>query len=375
MPVELRDSLALTISSISAAAGTATATFTNGSANIGWTSHGLVANQTVYFTTTGTLPTNFSAGTVTTNNYYVRTVVDANTFTVSATPGGTAITAGSAGSGTQTGVAPTVMFYQDLTGYESYSYQVTSAGTSCTITYETSDDAQNWIVHPGLGSSLNNNVGSTTSTTTAVGTKFGKWGKYSRARVSTYTSGTVSAVGTAHRAPFTSQLAIGAGTGFSVAGGSAQGVAVSGNPFMMGLEAYTAQPTAVTTGQTTRATGTTDGKLVVSPYSVPELQWQKTINLTDTTSTSMNAAPGSGLRAYVTWCLISTISTTTAIQVKLLDGSTVMLPYNTPGASDSIQLGFPTPLRQPTTNTAFNIQLSGSPTGAVDVTCGGFNAP
>lgn len=75
----------------------ATATFTNSSSSITWTQTGIV-NDPVYFTSSGTLPTNFTAGTV----YYILT--DSGTaITVSATPGGSAITAGSAGSGTQTG--------------------------------------------------------------------------------------------------------------------------------------------------------------------------------------------------------------------------------------------------------------------------------
>ena len=82
-----------------ATATSATVTFTNGSANITWTSHGRSAGDLVYFTTTGALPTNFTVAPL---PYYVKTVVDVNTITVSLTNGGTAITAGSAGSGTQT---------------------------------------------------------------------------------------------------------------------------------------------------------------------------------------------------------------------------------------------------------------------------------
>lgn len=83
-----------------------TVTFTNGSANITWTAHGLSVGDPVKFYTTGSLPTNFTAGTAGTGGtfYYVKTVVDANTINVATTVTGTAITAGSAGSGTQTGV-------------------------------------------------------------------------------------------------------------------------------------------------------------------------------------------------------------------------------------------------------------------------------
>jgi hypothetical protein len=52
--------------------------------------------QRVEFTTTSGLPSNFSTGTT----YYVVSV-GASSFSVSATLGGQAISAGSAGSGTQ----------------------------------------------------------------------------------------------------------------------------------------------------------------------------------------------------------------------------------------------------------------------------------
>lgn len=74
-------------------------TFTNGSPNVGWPNHFLSVGGILYFTTAGTLPTNFSANTT----YYVASVVDKDTITVAATASGSAISAGSAGSGTHTG--------------------------------------------------------------------------------------------------------------------------------------------------------------------------------------------------------------------------------------------------------------------------------
>lgn len=79
--------------------GSAPATVTISNASPGvvtWTAHGRAANDPVAFSTTGALPTGLTAGTV----YYVKTVLSANTFTVSATPGGAAINTSSAGSGT-----------------------------------------------------------------------------------------------------------------------------------------------------------------------------------------------------------------------------------------------------------------------------------
>lgn len=84
------------------------ATFTSGSANVGMIAHGRSVNDPIKLFTTGSLPTNFAAGThglaTVGTVYYVKTVVDANTVMLSATPGGAAISAGSTGSGTQTWV-------------------------------------------------------------------------------------------------------------------------------------------------------------------------------------------------------------------------------------------------------------------------------
>lgn len=67
-----------------------------------WTGHGLVAGAAVKFSTTGTLPTGLVAGTT----YYVKTAVDADTFTVAATKNGVAID--TTGSATGTNTATTV---------------------------------------------------------------------------------------------------------------------------------------------------------------------------------------------------------------------------------------------------------------------------
>jgi hypothetical protein len=87
-----------------AATTTSTVTFSNGSSSITWTSHGRFVGDIVYLTTSGSLPTNFAVQT----EYWIASVVNANTITLASTPGGSAITAGSAGSGTQTINVPSV---------------------------------------------------------------------------------------------------------------------------------------------------------------------------------------------------------------------------------------------------------------------------
>lgn len=86
------------------APSTATVTFSNGSANIAGTGLTLNPGELIQFTTTGSLPTGFSTGT----NYYVLPGATSTQFqvgvSINGNASGTAITAGSAGSGTQTAV-------------------------------------------------------------------------------------------------------------------------------------------------------------------------------------------------------------------------------------------------------------------------------
>ena len=94
------------------------------------------------------------------------------------------------GSGAAISVTSNVLIFAvDTTGYNGVSVQVTSAGTTCTITYETSNDNATWVATNGLP------VASATAASTSTGTGimyFPALGQYFRARVSTYTSGTVT---------------------------------------------------------------------------------------------------------------------------------------------------------------------------------------
>ena len=93
-------------------------------------------------------------------------------------------------NGSQTSAS--VLFTQDCTGYNSISVQVTSAGTTCTITYEGSNDNTNWLSVEGVANTSTGGLAA--ATTTAVNAIFPCAMRYFRARVSTYTSGTVTVV-------------------------------------------------------------------------------------------------------------------------------------------------------------------------------------
>lgn len=77
--------------------------------------------------------------------------------------------------------------------YMGGSFQVTNAGTTCTITYEQSNDGTNWVTLPVVSAAAANAAPATTSTTAGVYVYVSS-AAFVRARVSTYTSGTVAVV-------------------------------------------------------------------------------------------------------------------------------------------------------------------------------------
>ena len=77
--------------------------------------------------------------------------------------------------------------------YMGGAFQVTSAGTTCTITYEQSNDGTNWVTLPVISAAAPNAAPATTSTVAGI-FSYVSSAAFVRARVSTYTSGTVSVV-------------------------------------------------------------------------------------------------------------------------------------------------------------------------------------
>lgn len=79
------------------------------------------------------------------------------------------------------------------TTYSGGSFQVTSAGTSCTVTYEQSNDNATWVALPVISAAAANAAPALTTTTAGI-FAFTSSAAYIRARVSTYGSGTVTVV-------------------------------------------------------------------------------------------------------------------------------------------------------------------------------------
>lgn len=142
----------------------------------------------------------------------------------------------------------------------------------------------------------------------------------------------------------------------------AHDAADSGDPLKIGGRARSSEIAAVSNND--RADLITDlvGKLIVLPYANPEnfVSGAITSAMTGTTSTSLVAAPASGLRNYITQITVSNASITVPTDILIQDGSGGTTLYVLPcpagagtgtGASGAT-FTFPTPLRQPTTATA-----------------------
>lgn len=82
-------------------------TFTNGSSVITWSTHDLNVGDKMQLATSGALPTNFATSTV---YYVVAADQSAGTFSLSATSGGTAISAGSAGTGNHAAILSSTQY-------------------------------------------------------------------------------------------------------------------------------------------------------------------------------------------------------------------------------------------------------------------------
>lgn len=85
----------------------------------------------------------------------------------------------------------TDLFAIDTSGFDRIAVQVTSAGTTCTITYEVSNDNNTWVTVGGYAPATPATETSVSSTSTGM-LVFRIDARYFRARVSTYGSGTVT---------------------------------------------------------------------------------------------------------------------------------------------------------------------------------------
>ncbi len=285
-------------------------------------------------------------------------------------------TDGLAVSGTATSAA--VLFTTSMLNYESITVQVTSAGTSCTITYEASEDGVSWQATSGLTTSNIGASANATTSTTALILQFPRKASIFRARVSTYGSGTVSVVGTLSKAPV-AQLGITyIGGGLSFEGGGA-----GTNPIAVGLEGRTSSKTSVTNATLVRPISTLDGRQVIRLNSIPENEWVYAAasgGITNTTTAAtLVAAQAAGVRNYLTSLQLSSDVLGAATEIAIRDGAggTVLWrgKIGTAGIAGVITIQFSDPLKSTAATLLEVVTLSASVFGGVYVNAQGYIAP
>lgn len=143
----------------------------------------------------------------------------------------------------------------------------------------------------------------------------------------------------------------------TVYGNVAHDIADTGNPVKVGGVARSSDPSVVATGD--RAQFITDliGRLVTSPYAIPEnFISGVTSAITGTSNTAVIAAQGAGVRIYVTHInVLNTSATATLVNIK--DGTTTIYTVSAPATSGQVSLTLPVPLRL-TANTALNVNCA-----------------
>ena len=279
-------------------------------------------------------------------------------------------------SGTATSAE--VLFTTSMLNYESITVQVTSAGTGCTISYETSCDNVTWVSSAGL-SLTNTGSSQAASTSSAVGqTQFSRRGLYFRARVSTYVSGTVSIVAVLSKTPLVQLGLVAIGGGASPEGGGA-----GTSPIVIGLEARTSSKTSVANSTLVRPIATVDGRQIVRLDAIPENEWSYVAasgGITNTTTpVDIAGGAGSGVRNYVTSLQLYSDTLGTATEIVLRDGAGGSILWRskigTAGTGGTQNIRFHSPIRG-STNTVMQFAcLTATGTGSIYVNAQGYKAP
>ena len=142
----------------------------------------------------------------------------------------------------------------------------------------------------------------------------------------------------------------------AVGGNTANNVAITSNPLLIGCQGVSSENSAVTTARGVQAVCDLVGKQIVLPYANPEnFVNGTTAAITDTTSTSTIASAGGSLRNYITQITVSNSHATVGTFVKILDGTTIIWECYAAAVGGGCTATFGTPLRG-TAATAINCQ-------------------
>lgn len=165
---------------------------------------------------------------------------------------------------------------------------------------------------------------------------------------------------------------------YVVNNGTAQGAAISGQtPSTIACQALTSGPSVYTTATTNPVNCNEYGAIVTQPYALQDRLVKGTTSaMTGTTSTSLIAAPGAGLKNYITTlsCVNSHATVGTFVTIQDGSGGTAIWTVAAAALFGGTAITFPAPLQQPTANTA--LYVANVTTGAnVICSASGYKAP
>lgn len=258
-------------------------------------------------------------------------------------------------------------------GAGSVGVQVTGSGAGMAWTFQGSIDGTNYFTIACYS------PGNATAAAVSTGAANGAWYcpaagyKYARLNWTGLTSGTVtetlnSSAGSAQPPSTTTvsgkngsnqtTLAVDVNGDVVVVGAAADNATAAGNPVTVAAIATSAERTNATNGQNSGLVTDLAHKLITLPYANPEnMVSGTTAAMTGTTSTSLIAAPASGLRNYITniTCVNSHATVGTLVTVQDGSGGTALYTLAAGSLFGGASVTFPVPLRQPTTATALYV--------------------
>lgn len=208
------------------------------------------------------------------------------------------------------------------------AFHVTSAGTTCTITYEQSNDGTNWVTLPVINAAAATSTPATTSTAAGV-YSYASSAAFVRARVSTYTSGTVSVV-------LNQKQQVAPASGVSLAAGSSGigTVAVSGTTTVSGTinpgTGFTESTTALAAGATFTGAGRANSAAQYEFFAATAYADQagtlfidQSLDTGATYQPIMSQAVTAGGAANIAVRMCGAVGTATLYRVRYVNGATL----------------------------------------------------
>lgn len=235
---------------------------------------------------------------------------------------------------------------EGATNFEVVSTAYTS-GTANVVLTATTNPVTNYV-----NAGIINNPTVTLGAGSAIAAKFG----IDQTTVGTTNGVSIAQIGT------TTVVNGGAVGTLGVGGVAANGTAIasSGNPVVEGGEAVSSEITAQTTAHSQVIVTDLSGKQITSPYANRENWASGTASATGTSSTSLIAAQGAGLKIYAWVSCGNTGATTTAVAIQNGSGGTTLATIIVPAGGGNNDSG-PIPLTGMSANTGLYF-ASGSST-------------